>query len=145
MHNTKGAMLWHLGMSGRVVQRPSMQPEEKHTHAVFQFEPAICLHFIDPRRFGSILWVPKDAGHPLLDHLGPDPFSEEATPELFKERARTCKGPIKGFLMRRRRLWSGVCRDVLLPGSQRGEHVSRAFLFFRREVVLFADVFAQVE
>ncbi len=104
LHNSKGAMLWHLGMSGRVVQRPTMQPEEKHTHAVFQFEPATCLHFIDARRFGSILWVPKDKGHPLLDHLGPDPFSEEATPDLFKERARTCKGPIKGFLMNANRI-----------------------------------------
>lgn len=104
LHNANGAMLWHLGMSGRVVQRPTMQPAEKHTHAVFQFGPTTFLHFIDPRRFGSILWVPKDEGHPLLDHLGPDPFSEEATPELFKERARTCKGPIKGFLMNASRI-----------------------------------------
>ena len=104
LHNARGAMLWHLGMSGRVMQRPTMQPEEKHTHAVFQFEPNTCLHFIDPRRFGCILWVAKDGRHPLLDHLGPDPFSEEATPELFKERARTCKGPIKGFLMNATRI-----------------------------------------
>jgi len=39
LNNAKGAMLWHLGMSGRVVQKPSMKAEEKHTHAVFQFEP----------------------------------------------------------------------------------------------------------
>ena len=104
LHNEKGAMLWHLGMSGRVVQHPHLQPEEKHTHAVFHFAPETYLHFIDPRRFGCILWVPKDEGHPLLDHLGPDPCSEEATAELFKERARTCKGPIKGFLMNATRL-----------------------------------------
>lgn len=104
LHNEKGAMLWHLGMSGRVVQHPHLQPEEKHTHAVFHFAPETYLHFIDPRRFGCILWVPKDEGHPLLDHLGPDPFSEEATAALFKERARTCKGPIKGFLMNATRI-----------------------------------------
>jgi len=104
LHNDRGAMLWHLGMSGRVMQRASRKPEEKHTHAVFHFEPDTFLHFIDPRRFGCILWVPRDEGHPLLDHLGPDPFSGEATPELFKERARTCKGPIKGFLMNATRI-----------------------------------------
>jgi len=104
LHNTKGAMLWHLGMSGRVVQQSSLQPEEKHTHAIFHFAPDTYLHFIDPRRFGCILWVPKDEGHPLLDHLGPDPFSEVATAELFKQRARTCKGPIKGFLMNATRI-----------------------------------------
>ena len=104
LHNDKGAMLWHLGMSGHVAQRPSMKAEEKHTHAIFHFAPETYLHFIDPRRFGCILWVPKDEGHPLLDHLGPDPFSEEATPELFRERARACKGPIKGFLMNASRI-----------------------------------------
>ncbi len=104
IHNDPGAMLWHLGMSGRVVQRASLQPEEKHTHAIFHFAPKTYLHFIDPRRFGCILWVPEGEGHPLLDHLGPDPFSEETTAEHFKERARTCRGPIKGFLMNARRI-----------------------------------------
>jgi formamidopyrimidine-DNA glycosylase len=104
LHNDKGAMLLHLGMSGRVTQKPSIKAEEKHTHAIFHFAPDTYLHFIDPRRFGCILWVPKDEGHPLLDHLGPDPFSEVATGELFKQRARTCKGPIKGFLMNATRI-----------------------------------------
>ena len=104
LHNDNGALLLHLGMSGRVVQQSSLQPEEKHTHAIFHFAPDTYLHFIDPRRFGCILWVPKGEGHPLLDHLGPDPFSDEATAELFKERARTCKGPIKGFIMNANRI-----------------------------------------
>ncbi|NIP99666.1 MAG: bifunctional DNA-formamidopyrimidine glycosylase/DNA-(apurinic or apyrimidinic site) lyase [Nitrospinaceae bacterium] len=104
LHNDKGAMLWHLGMSGRVVQRATLEPEEKHTHAVFHFAPDTFLHFIDPRRFGCILWVPQDEGHPLLNHLGPDPFSDEANAAHFKERARTCKGPVKGFLMNATRI-----------------------------------------
>ena len=104
LHSDTGAMLWHLGMSGRVVQRSSKQPEEKHTHAIFHFAPDTFLHFIDPRRFGCILWVTKGEGHPLLDHLGPDPLSEEANAENFKERARSCKGPIKGFLMNATRI-----------------------------------------
>jgi formamidopyrimidine-DNA glycosylase len=104
LHNDKGAMLWHLGMSGRVVQRASMQPEEKHTHAIFHFSPETYLHFVDPRRFGCILWVPKGEGHPLIDHLGVDPFSKEATPDHFKTLARNCNGPIKGFLMNARRI-----------------------------------------
>ena len=54
LHNDKGAMLLHLGMSGRVVQQPSLKPEEKHTHAIFHFAPDTYLHFIDPRRFGFI-------------------------------------------------------------------------------------------
>jgi formamidopyrimidine-DNA glycosylase len=104
LHNENGALLLHLGMSGRVTQSSSLIPEEKHTHAIFHFAPDTYLHFIDQRRFGCILWVPKNEGHHLLDHLGPDPFSEEATAELFKDRARTCKGPIKGFIMNATRI-----------------------------------------
>ncbi|MEO2044467.1 MAG: DNA-formamidopyrimidine glycosylase family protein, partial [Nitrospinaceae bacterium] len=43
-----GAMLWHLGMSGRVSMQTSITPREKHTHAIFQFGAEIFLHFIDP-------------------------------------------------------------------------------------------------
>ena len=73
MHVPDGALLIHLGMSGRVTQASSMKSMEKHTHAVFKFEPDTYLHYIDPRRFGCLLWVPKGHRHPLLDGLGPDP------------------------------------------------------------------------
>lgn len=99
-----GAMLWHLGMSGRVIQRPSAEPMEKHTHAVFRFTPEVYLHFIDPRRFGCILWVPRNTGHPLLNHLGFEPLATETTPTGLKEKARNCKAPIKSFLMDSRRI-----------------------------------------
>ncbi|MGP0567088.1 MULTISPECIES: bifunctional DNA-formamidopyrimidine glycosylase/DNA-(apurinic or apyrimidinic site) lyase [unclassified Nitrospina] len=104
LHFSGGAMLWHLGMSGRVEQGPSLTPIHKHDHAVFHFEPDIYLHFVDPRRFGCILWVPDGKGHPLIDHLGPDPLAPGTTAKALKARARTCKGPIKGFLMNATRL-----------------------------------------
>ena len=97
-------MILHLGMSGRVVQHPSMHPVEKHTHAVFHFEPDIFLHFIDPRRFGCILWAPENEGHPLLDHLGQDPLNETTTGEVLKVMARKSKAPVKSFIMNSKRL-----------------------------------------
>ena len=104
LHAPTGAMILHLGMSGRVVQHPSMQPVEKHTHAVFHFEPDTFLHFIDPRRFGCILWAPKNEGHPLLDHLGPDPLDEATTGKVLKAMARNSKAPVKSFIMNSKRL-----------------------------------------
>ena len=77
MHVPNGALLLHLGMSGRVTQTSSIKPLEKHTHVVFKFEPDAYLHYIDPRRFGCLLWVPKGHGHPLLDSLGPDPLGDK--------------------------------------------------------------------
>ncbi|QPJ62882.1 MAG: bifunctional DNA-formamidopyrimidine glycosylase/DNA-(apurinic or apyrimidinic site) lyase [Candidatus Nitronauta litoralis] len=102
-----GAMLWHLGMSGRVTQYPTNQPQEKHTHAVFSFSTDLHLHFIDPRRFGAILWIPRGSGHKLLDSLGPDPLELSTTGDVLFDRAKTCKGPVKNFLMNSQRL-SGV-------------------------------------
>ena len=105
LHVPDGALLIHLGMSGRFTQHPSMKVVEKHTHAVFRFEPDTFLHFIDPRRFGCLLWVPKGQGHPLLDKLGPDALDTETTPKKMKEMAANCfKASVKTFLMDAHRL-----------------------------------------
>ena len=92
-------------MSGRVIQAFSMKPTEKHTHAVFKFEPDAYLHYVDPRRFGCLLWVPKNQRHPLLDNLGPDPLGGKITVSQMKIAAAKCsKAPIKNFLMDARRI-----------------------------------------
>jgi formamidopyrimidine-DNA glycosylase len=99
-----GAMILHLGMSGRVVQHPSIEPVEKHTHAIFHFERETYLHFIDPRRFGCILWTSENEGHPLLDSLGHDPLDEATTGKILKVMARNSKTPVKSFIMNSKRL-----------------------------------------
>ena len=79
LHVPEGALLIHLGMSGKFTQAPSMELIEKHTHAIFKFDPDVYLHYIDPRRFGCLLWVPNGQGHPLLSGIGPDPLGKEIT------------------------------------------------------------------
>ena len=61
-HVPEGFMLLHLGMSGRVTLQSTLEPQEKHTHAVFWFSEKTYLHFVDPRRFGSI------HGYPYLEN-----------------------------------------------------------------------------
>ena len=99
LQTPKGSMLLHLGMSGRVVSHPSIEPREKHTHAIFKFSTDTYLHFVDPRRFGSISWVPESGKHPLIDKLGFDPFSAELTPKAIKALAGKSRSPIKSFIM----------------------------------------------
>ena len=41
LHVPDGALLIHLGMSGRFTQETSMKLIEKHTHAVFKFDPMV--------------------------------------------------------------------------------------------------------
>lgn len=104
LHTDTGAMIWHLGMSGRVSSHPSMKPVENHTHAIFAFEPETFLHFVDPRRFGCILWAPKKEGHKLINNLGLEPLDAATTPEALKILARNRNLPIKSFLMDAKRL-----------------------------------------
>jgi formamidopyrimidine-DNA glycosylase len=99
-----GAMLWHLGMSGRVIRRDSAIPVEPHTHAVFHFDSDVFLHFIDPRRFGCILWLQDPSRHPLLKNMGLEPFSGETTAVALHEKSRCARTAIKSFLMDSRKL-----------------------------------------
>lgn len=98
-HTSKGAMLLHLGMSGRVSLQATMVPQEKHTHVIFKFAKNSCLHFVDPRRFGSLSWIPESGKHPLIDKLGCDPFSPDMTAKAMKTLARKSRAPMKSFIM----------------------------------------------
>ncbi|MEK9629723.1 MAG: bifunctional DNA-formamidopyrimidine glycosylase/DNA-(apurinic or apyrimidinic site) lyase [Nitrospinota bacterium] len=103
----KGSMLLHLGMSGRMALQKSMEPQEKHTHAIFKFSTNNFLHFVDPRRFGSISWVPESGKHPLIDKLGCDPFSDAMKGKTMKALARKSRAPMKSFIMNSQKI-SGI-------------------------------------
>ena len=101
---SSGAMILHLGMTGRVVQYASHEPEQKHTHVVFRIGEKDWFHFVDPRRFGCLVWQDLREEHKLLRFQGPDPYSPEANAKAMKQVAQKCKGPIKNFLMNGRRI-----------------------------------------
>lgn len=73
------ALVIHLGMTGRLTLKPSIEPDEKHTHLVLGFQDGRAVHFIDPRRFGGLragLWDQLFAQPPLAD-LGIEPLTRE--------------------------------------------------------------------
>ena len=116
----EGSMLLHLGMSGRITLQQTFEPREKHTHVIFKFSTKNYLHFVDPRRFGSISWVPKSGKHPLIDNLGCDPFSVDMTAKNMKVLARKSRAPIKSFIMNSQRI-TGVgniyaCESLFYAG-----------------------------
>lgn len=95
-----GTIIVHLGMSGSLRILTKETPPEKHDHVDIVFSPNICLRYRDPRRFGAVLWTEEDPlDHPLLRNLGPEPLTPEFTGHYLWERAQTCKGPIKNFIM----------------------------------------------
>ena len=79
-------LLVHLGMSGSLQQHSHTSNKRKHDHLVMSFigadDTQTQLHYYDPRRFGSILWL-EDYGDKLLNHLGPEPLSDDFTADYL--------------------------------------------------------------
>jgi formamidopyrimidine-DNA glycosylase len=78
-----GTLISHLGMSGTWrVHAGSVPSAGAHDHVdiVIAGDDRVVLRLTDPRRFGALLWHPSAHGkietHPLLGHLGPEPFGQ---------------------------------------------------------------------
>lgn len=68
-------MIVHLGMTGSLTLHRRAPALRKHDHVDLVLDSGATVRFHDPRRFGALLWQPGRAdAHPLLAHLGPEPF-----------------------------------------------------------------------
>ncbi|MFQ5767299.1 MAG: bifunctional DNA-formamidopyrimidine glycosylase/DNA-(apurinic or apyrimidinic site) lyase [Acidobacteriota bacterium] len=99
-------LLLHLGMSGRLrIARPA-DPLAVHDHLILGLGGGRELRFNDTRRFGLVLLVPPggESGHPLLQHLGLEPFCDSFRPERLRAGASGRRAPIKNFIMDAKRV-----------------------------------------
>lgn len=95
-----GTLIWHLGMSGSLRVITDNQPPGKHDHVDLEFSGGIILRYNDPRRFGTVLWTDQPVEeHPLIAHLGPEPFSDTFDGEYLFARSRKRKSGIKTWIM----------------------------------------------
>lgn len=95
-----GAIIMHLGMSGRVRVIKNSVNVEKHDHVDLVLTDNTILRYTDPRRFGSILWDDNDGlNHPLINKLGVEPLSNDFTGQLLFNLAKKRSLPIKSFIM----------------------------------------------
>jgi formamidopyrimidine-DNA glycosylase len=96
-------LVMHLGMSGsfHVFEKERQTASgayyherakhKAHDHVVFHMSSGAIVTFNDPRRFGSMKIVPRDAldAEPLLRGLGPEPLGNEFDATML---ARACAG-----------------------------------------------------
>lgn len=100
VYTDTGAIIIHLGMSGRLRLLPTETPPFKHDHVDWVLANAQCLRFSDPRRFGSVLWTREPPEqHPLLHALGPEPFDSTFSGAYLREQAQGKITAIKSFIM----------------------------------------------
>ncbi|MTV51641.1 bifunctional DNA-formamidopyrimidine glycosylase/DNA-(apurinic or apyrimidinic site) lyase [Pseudoduganella buxea] len=101
-----GTLIIHLGMSGHLRVLPPGVPPEKHDHFDMVVDgpagPQV-LRMTDPRRFGAVLWHPKDDGdidaHLLLRGLGVEPLGPDFTGELLYRHTRGRSAAVKQVLL----------------------------------------------
>lgn len=95
-----GFLLSHLGMSGSLRVLPAWQTPETHDHIDIAFDNGALVRYTDPRRFGAMLWIAgRDAVHPLLDSLGPEPLSDAFDGAHLFARSRGRRVSVKEFIM----------------------------------------------
>ncbi|MBM3351471.1 MAG: bifunctional DNA-formamidopyrimidine glycosylase/DNA-(apurinic or apyrimidinic site) lyase [Betaproteobacteria bacterium] len=99
-HFEHGALLLHLGMSGRISLLEHNEPPQKHDHLDLVFASGQVLRLRDPRRFGAALWAGEQPEqHPLLKALGPEPLGEDFSGDYLYQQTRHRKAAIKMVIM----------------------------------------------
>lgn len=94
-----GSAIIHLGMSGALRVLDADFPPGKHDHVDLILTNGKLLRYHDPRRFGAWLYVAPGETHSVLNHMGPEPLTDEFNAETIGERARNKRLPIKAFIM----------------------------------------------
>ncbi|WP_295046056.1 bifunctional DNA-formamidopyrimidine glycosylase/DNA-(apurinic or apyrimidinic site) lyase [uncultured Paracoccus sp.] len=105
-----GTLLMHLGMSGRLLVQdaalgafhrdPAILP--RHDHVVLVTDAGTTITFNDARRFGMVDLIREGTAHPLLDHLGPEPFDDGFAPAYLAARFAGRRVPVKQALLDQR-------------------------------------------
>jgi formamidopyrimidine-DNA glycosylase len=103
-----GALLVHLGMSGRLLIETPQAAIAPHTHLVLSLDDRRELRFVDPRRFGLVRWLAAGAevDDPSLAALGVEPL-DPSLPEVLPRLLRGRHAAVKALLLDQR-LLAGV-------------------------------------
>ncbi len=118
----QGSLMLHLGMSGSLRVLPQWHEPARHDHLDLILGDGSVVRYTDPRRFGSLHWLPADAvaPHPLLAALGPEPLSSVFTGDYLYRQSRGRRCAVKSFIMDAR-IVVGVgniyaCESLFLAG-----------------------------
>ncbi|AUH35309.1 bifunctional DNA-formamidopyrimidine glycosylase/DNA-(apurinic or apyrimidinic site) lyase [Paracoccus tegillarcae] len=105
-----GALLMHLGMSGRLLvegaglagmhREPAIRP--RHDHVVLTTDEGTTITFNDARRFGMVDLIREGEDHPLLGQIGPEPLGPDFTPACLAAAFAGRKAPVKQALLDQR-------------------------------------------
>lgn len=94
-------MVSHLRMEGKYEVTDTIEPLKKHTHVVFHLSDGRDLRYLDVRKFGKMILVPKGEEFNVagLKTIGPEPIPETFDLALFKRTLKQKSRAIKPLLL----------------------------------------------
>ncbi len=98
-------LIIHLGMSGRLrIDSTHDFIKQKHDHVIFRTSRHQTIAYNDARRFGLMDLIPTQNWHDYIHFkkLGPEPFDQEFTFEVFHKSLQKHQQPIKVALLDQR-------------------------------------------
>ena len=99
-------LIWHLGMSGRVMIYTEAEPPPPaaHDHIEFVTGGGVTIRFNDARRFGFMDLVEPGGldAYPMLASLGPEPLGDAFDGVMLAVRLKGKNTPIKAALLDQR-------------------------------------------
>lgn len=104
--HTAQTVIFHLGMSGRMVIKAKNEPysAEKHDHLILSMQDGTRVVFNDARRFGLVDLAQSDEveRHKLFRHLGPEPLDKKFDAAYLASKLKGKKVDIKLAIMDQR-------------------------------------------
>lgn len=94
---SRGYLLIHLKMSGRLYVVPVDEPSDRHVHVIFDLDDGRQLRFRDVRKFGRIYLV--DDPSEITAGLGPEPLDDDLKVEDFSRLLTSRRGRLKPLLL----------------------------------------------
>jgi formamidopyrimidine-DNA glycosylase len=94
---SRDTLIIHLRMSGELVVEEQTAPPGKHYRLIINFNDKYRMAFNNIRKFGRI-WLTENAQEQLA-HLGPEPLSDDFTPEKLHQLLSSHSRQLKYFLL----------------------------------------------
>jgi formamidopyrimidine-DNA glycosylase len=93
----KGHLFAHLRMSGDIRLEKANQPKEAYDRVILNFDSGHRMVFSNIRKFGRMWYT--DNPNEVIGNLGPEPLSENFTPDLLYEKLQSHSRQVKPLLM----------------------------------------------
>jgi formamidopyrimidine-DNA glycosylase len=97
IHLSRDTLIIHLRMSGELIVERKTAEKGKHYRLILNFDDKYRLAFNNIRKFGRI-WL-TEMPDVQLENLGPEPLSEDFTPELLYQLLQAKNQGLKYFLL----------------------------------------------